>query len=761
MSAEAVCCPVDGLTFGCEAGIWHFLPPKRAEALAQFRREYETVRQWEGRGSDDPAYYRALPFVRKNGTQMNADVSLRSSRTLRSNSDWAVRARSFEVLVEEVIRPLEMARKRPLRILDLGAGNGWLSNRLAARGHQLAAVDLAVNERDGLGAQRHYDSCFTCLQAEFDHLPLDDNQADLVIFNASFHYSVNYEVTLREALRVLRADGWVVVLDTAVYQHQASGQQMVAERERQFKKMVGFASNALPSENFLTPARLNQLVAHLNLHWRAIDTVPRWRRLVRWLKVALRGQREPAQFPIIIFATEPTEKKEGTKFGKSAKSLLLFPGFSKISVSSVAYRVGRNSVWLFGARVGQQGILLLFTALVARQLGEVGLGQLAWVTAVLYVGNVFSTFGLDTVLLRQIAAERRTDSVPLASTLALELILAAIFITILWFVPLPGQTAATVTGLRLYAWVLLPLAFLTLTNAALRGYERMGLLAALTLGTAVLQLVGAAVLFVAGGGFQTLLLWLLAVQIVAAGASWWLCRWKLPEFGINLQLLSGQRMRQLAGTGFWLALLMVTAVFLQRLGILLLGWLGTEAQTGQLAAALRPVEAVRLLPGAVMGAVFPALARQKREISDWRLEMGDAQSSISNLQSPLTHQRWLVVYGLFAAGGLTLLARPLVNLLFGGGYETAVVLLRILALGVVPFTISLPLSVQLVVAGAEKWVLLATFLTLLGTAVLATIVFTGQGLIGLALSLATGEWLLVVALVGARYYLRRNKNEHS
>ena len=304
VAQDAVSCPVDGLTFRCEAGIWRFLSPERAAALAQFRREYEAIRRYEGRGSDDPAFYRGLPFVGKAQQQITQIEKIFSWRSCRLRKDWAVRAQSFVVLIGQVIVPLEMRRKRPLHILDLGAGNGWLSNRLAARGHQLAAVDLGVNERDGLRAQRHYDTCFTCLQAEFDQLPLDDNQADLVIFNASFHYSVNYEVTLREAMRMLRTDGWMVVLDTAVYQHQAIGQQMVAEREAQFKKMVGFASNVLPSENFLTPARLNQLAKHLNLHWKAINTVPRWRRLVRRLKVALRGQREPAQFPIVIFSAE-------------------------------------------------------------------------------------------------------------------------------------------------------------------------------------------------------------------------------------------------------------------------------------------------------------------------------------------------------------------------------------------------------------------------------------------------------------------------
>ena len=400
---------------------------------------------------------------------------------------------------------------------------------------------------------------------------------------------------------------------------------------------------------------------------------------------------------------------------------------SNYLIASSIKRIGRNSVWLLLARVGQQGVLLLFTALVGRQLGEVGLGQLAWVTAVLYIGNVFSTFGLDTALLRQIGAERRTDSVPLAAVLGLELILAAIFGVGLWLIPFTGQTAETIVGLRLYAWVLLPLAILTLTNSTLRGYEQMGWLAALTLGTAVLQLLGTAVLLARGTYFPGLMAWLVLVQVVAATASWWLCRRVLPNFGLNWQHLNWAMMRQLANVGVWLALLMITTVILQRLGILLLGWLGTSAQTGQLAAALRLSDAVRMLPRAVMGAIFPVLARYKTQIGKG-LHWG------------------LLGYGLLAAIMLTLLARPLVILLFGDGYETAVSLLRLLAWGTIPFTLSLPFSMSLVVAGQEKRVLVATFLTLVLTAVSTTIGFHGQGLTGLALALVVGEWVLAAAL---------------
>ncbi|VAW32998.1 hypothetical protein MNBD_CHLOROFLEXI01-276, partial [hydrothermal vent metagenome] len=378
VSSDGVYCAADDLTFACEDGIWHFLLPQRVAALAQFRQEYEIVRQQEGRGSDDPAFYRALPFVGEGNPQITQISQIFSSRSLRLKNDWAIRAQSFGTLVKQVILPLERVGKRPLSILDLGAGNGWLSNQLARRGHKVAAVDLGVSKWDGLGAHLYYETNFACLQAEFDHLPLEENQVDVVIFNASFHYSVDYAVTLGEARRVLREDGVIVVLDTAVYQHHASGQQMVAEREAAFNKQFGFASNALPNENFLTPTRLNQLAEQLCLSWIQFDTVPMWRQWVRRLKVRLRGQREPAQFPIVVFATGTTKEGEGVADGRLwtarknikdfaepvlslPKDLTDFPTSSFFSVPSVA----KNSLWLFLARVGQQGVLLLFVALVA------------------------------------------------------------------------------------------------------------------------------------------------------------------------------------------------------------------------------------------------------------------------------------------------------------------------------------------------------------------------------------------------------------
>ena len=284
-ATEGLICPVDGRRYRQVEGIWRFLPPERAQFFAQFIQEYETVRRAEGRGSTDPAYYRALPFRDLSGGRP---------------ADWQFRARSFDTLVQQVLTPLEQATGRPLRIVDLGAGNGWLSYQLAWRGHHLAAVDLAANAIDGLGAHVYYDAFFTPVQAEFDSLPFAGNQADLVIFNASLHYTPDYETTLREVFRVVNISGRVAVVDTPVYHDAASGAQMVQEREAEYRQRYGFPSNAIAAENYLTYGRLASLAQTLKIEWRFHWPIAPWRwRLRRW-RARLRGRREPAQFPIVV-----------------------------------------------------------------------------------------------------------------------------------------------------------------------------------------------------------------------------------------------------------------------------------------------------------------------------------------------------------------------------------------------------------------------------------------------------------------------------
>ncbi len=246
-------------------------------------RDYEAVRRGEGRKLA-PENYRVLPFQPGPGERA---------------AEWRVRAAGFRTL-RRALRTWTGPGEAPLKACDLGAGNGWLSNRLALAGLAVAAVDLSSNTFDGLGCRKYYDSSFVCAQAEFDHLPFQAEQFDLAVFNASLHYSTDVEVTVAEALRVLRPEGRIVVLDSPVYRRAESGIQMVREREQDFERRYGCRSNSLESENFLTFDRLEELATSLSLSWETLQPSYGLKWHLRLWKESLLGHREPARFMLLV-----------------------------------------------------------------------------------------------------------------------------------------------------------------------------------------------------------------------------------------------------------------------------------------------------------------------------------------------------------------------------------------------------------------------------------------------------------------------------
>ena len=264
-------------------GIVDALSPVRAFHYAKFIADYERIRDAEGRGSERDAFYLNLPYRDISG---------------RYHEQWQIRRRTFDCLTRNVL-PVIPAEAR---ILDLGAGNCWLSFRLAHAGHKPAAVDLLTNGRDGLGAAEHYRGAlpglFPRFRAELENLPFQDNQFDAAIFNASFHYAEDAEKALGEALRCVKKEGWVIISDTPWYSGASSGEQMVRERRARFLKQHGTASASIASLEYLTDDRLLALEERLRIRWETYFPKYGVRWALRPLLARVRRRREPARFRI-------------------------------------------------------------------------------------------------------------------------------------------------------------------------------------------------------------------------------------------------------------------------------------------------------------------------------------------------------------------------------------------------------------------------------------------------------------------------------
>lgn len=259
-------------------------------ALARFGAEYARHREIEGRNHV--------------GNELLSLPYLASGPLARQ---WAVRARSFEAFVEKVLHPHAARLGRPLRLLDLGAGNGWLSYRVAQQGHRAVALDIRADAVDGLGAatafvERAYGRIETIV-ASFDEIPLPPSTIDIAVFNASLHYATDLAKVVREAARLLRPEGQIVILDSPFYRSEADGAAMVAEKKGNAPRCFGSRAGALlalPFIEYLTPERLREASAPVGLRWRRHRVLyPLWYEL-RPIVARARGRRVPSRFDLWV-----------------------------------------------------------------------------------------------------------------------------------------------------------------------------------------------------------------------------------------------------------------------------------------------------------------------------------------------------------------------------------------------------------------------------------------------------------------------------
>ena len=253
-------------------------------ARRQFLKDYSRIRRAEGRGSPNPEYFRALPYRDLTGN---------------NSAQWAIRARSFRHFETHVLPAIEKEAGKPLDILDLGAGNGWMSYRLALRHHHPVALDIFADQNDGLQAISHYPSRFPAVEAEFDRLPFTAASFDLAIYNSSIHYSTDYRGTLSEMRRCLRKGGRFAIIDTPVYQIPEHGERMRTEKHEQFERRYGFRSDSVASVEFFDEPALESLARDLNIEWTRTRPWYGWKWALRPLKARLRSRRPPSQFLIL------------------------------------------------------------------------------------------------------------------------------------------------------------------------------------------------------------------------------------------------------------------------------------------------------------------------------------------------------------------------------------------------------------------------------------------------------------------------------
>jgi len=100
--------------------------------------------------------------------------------------------------------------KAGMKILDIAAGTGSSSRPLADAGANVTPLDFSKGMLDA-GRKRHADLNFT--QGDALNLPFTDGEFDVTTISFGLRNTANTHSALREALRVTKAGGRIVVVE--------------------------------------------------------------------------------------------------------------------------------------------------------------------------------------------------------------------------------------------------------------------------------------------------------------------------------------------------------------------------------------------------------------------------------------------------------------------------------------------------------------------------------------------------------------------
>ena len=161
--------------------------------------------------------------------------------------EWRVRRYDWQVIG----RMLPDRSARSIRVLDIGAWNGWLSHQLAQRGHDVTAVDYFVDEYDGLGARRFYSSTWRAIQLDLDDLTVLDEPFDVMILNRCTQFFADPAALLRTTRARLAPEGQLIITGLQFFRDPRPKARAVTQAQQTYRARTGFDLFLKPTKGYL------------------------------------------------------------------------------------------------------------------------------------------------------------------------------------------------------------------------------------------------------------------------------------------------------------------------------------------------------------------------------------------------------------------------------------------------------------------------------------------------------------------------------
>jgi SAM-dependent methyltransferase len=147
--------------------------------------------------------------------------------------EWRARSASASRLTRYLT-----LRPKPLHILDLGCGNGWLSNLLAQSGHVVTGADLNRLELGQAARVFLPNPNLSFVEVDTESLPFKPQSFDLILLASVIQYFKDLAALLRSLTAFLKPRGEIHLVDSPLYADEEL--EEAARRSRDYFSSLGY-----------------------------------------------------------------------------------------------------------------------------------------------------------------------------------------------------------------------------------------------------------------------------------------------------------------------------------------------------------------------------------------------------------------------------------------------------------------------------------------------------------------------------------------
>jgi O-antigen/teichoic acid export membrane protein len=345
---------------------------------------------------------------------------------------------------------------------------------------------------------------------------------------------------------------------------------------------------------------------------------------------------------------------------------------------SAVSKVAKNTTVLLVAQIISYILAFFYTIYTARYLGASGFGIISSALALGALLSIFTELGLSTLTVREVSRDKSLANKYIGNTLALKIILSSITLTALVLIVTLGHYPQQIALVIYYITLSYVVgAFTSIFYSIFQAYEKMEyqsigqIINSIIMFSGILLIISYQLSIIEFG-----LIYLIA-SIISLVYGIIICVWKfvLPKIEIDMNLWKNALTNIELDTNLWKFLiteavpLAISGVFLLiafRIDtILLLYYNGAEA-VGFYNAAFGLMTALMFVPFVYVSAIFPLLSRLN--VSSKELLKYSYEKSF----------KYLLILGLPIAVGTTLLASPIILLIYKSAFSQSIVALQIL-----------------------------------------------------------------------------------